>query len=411
MSVNQITFSAFVKKLLSGGVCALLLFVGSAHGKTPIKKALGELESDAAVMDAKEAYLRAIDFTNPNAYRYEVLGSGSANTFAWKIKDPRLDNETVAMIKCDWGVNYHEAPIAVYGLGRYLGYNVFPVSVERFIPLTQLKDVDGNQLADTDQSCAVKEWVGNFAQIYWRVSSKEGRSADTFITKNREKRKLVRMLSCRYDQDNVDYVWQGCSRFADPNPMQQERAGGRKCTRFKGDTSLHKAASDFSNLMIIDALIGNRDRFPGGNIHVRSLSDESIVDEVEGVTYPNIEIFSIDVGSSFVRNASTPTRKWHNYSLRTLKKYVSRFDRNLIDKLRDLRHRILSEDRAALLEELPFLDFKLSRQESMHALDSLTYNIQYVLEHVEQVKTQTCRKKAIYFQDLEHEAAQAPSFR
>ncbi len=130
--------------------------------------------------------------------------------------------------------------------------------------------------------------------------------------------------------------------------------------------------------MVMDVLIGNGDRWPGGNIHFRSMSARASVDEARGrVTLQDVRMFSLDNEAGFKGRTSLP--------LWDLKKYVSRFDRDLMTRLTVLRSELLGLNPETLRDPWRFLDFTL-RGSSQSAVAFIVHNIGSVLAYVRQVE-------------------------
>ena len=109
------------------------------------------------------------------------------------------------------------------------------------------------------QQCALKEWDNVFTQYYW--------TRETFTdTDSRAKQDLVSALQCEGPKPGQGDGFQFSARSAYGDPKLQ----GARRVAYRGDTSLLKASRDFSNIMAVDVLIGNQDRFPGGNAFFRS---------------------------------------------------------------------------------------------------------------------------------------------
>ena len=90
-------------------------------------------------------------------------------------------------------------------------------------------------------------------------------------------------------------------------------------------------------MMVIDALIGNEDRFPGGNTFFRSVSTS--YDEKDGaIVFDDVRLFSLDNEAAFKGRGPAST-----YAARDLERYLSRFDGRIMERLESL-----SKDSATL---------------------------------------------------------------
>jgi hypothetical protein len=129
------------------------------------------------------------------------------------------------------------------------------------------------------------------------------------------------------------YVFSANSAYGDP------KINGVKRVSYRGNTTLPAAARDFSSMMVVDTLIGNEDRFPGGNTFFRSVTTTHHEDG-NTVNFDQARLYSLDNEAAFKGRGPAST-----FSAKDLKDRVFRFERQLIDKLRTL-----AADNAALLE-------------------------------------------------------------
>lgn len=285
---------------------------------------------------ATEAFLRDVDLDGENL-EFKRLGGTTATN--WAV---RKDGATIADLKCTSGNTDHHGAVIAYRLGRELGFNVYPVAVYRQVD-RRITDMM------VDQQCALKEWDTVFTQYYW--------TRETFDdTDSRAKRNLIDALRCENPRPKADDVFEFSARSAYGNPKP---AGARRVP-YRGDSSLMQASRDFSNMMVIDTLIGNEDRFPGGNTFFRSVTT-SYVHDGDQVIFENVRLFSLDNEAAFKTDSAAST-----HAARDLKKHVSRFDGEMVAKLRRL-----AGDPAAL-EKLTDGDERLT--------DFIREGIQIVLE-------------------------------
>ncbi len=262
---------------------------------------------------ATEEYLRALDLDGESV-QFERLGGTTATN--WAVSS---EGHVVADLKCSSGNTNHRGAVITYRLGQALGFRVYPIAVYR--------DID-QQVGDLriSEQCALKEWVTVFTQYYW--------TRETFTTtKSRDKRRLAAALRCEEPkpQSSESFRFYAYSSYGNPAITDNER------TRYVGVTNLAQAAQDFSNMMVVDTLIGNEDRFPGGNLFFRS--ESKAYETSDGaIIFDRARLFSLDNEAAFksARAAST-------YAARDFVALVTRFDTDLIDRVR-----ALSEDDEAL---------------------------------------------------------------
>lgn len=116
---------------------------------------------------------------------------------------------------------------------------------------------------------------------------------------------------------------------------------------YTGSAPTHRLASELSTIMLLDALVANVDRFPGGNLHVRSRSGRARVlrEAVRGkdgrvVTHARVDLgevsfLALDNGAT-LRTVRPETSK----AMRALREHVSRVDRSVASGILAL-HRFL----------------------------------------------------------------------
>jgi hypothetical protein len=263
----------------------------------------GTERAAAVYYEATESYLTALDLNDP-ALKFKRLGGTTATN--WSVAK---DGRVVADLKCTSGNTDHHGAVIAYRLGRELGFNIYPVAVYRKVD----RSIDGTKIS---QQCALKEWESVFTQYYW--------TRDTFAsTDSPDKRSLGKALDCQSAKPEKDdeFLFSARSAYGDPKP----KGAGR--VPYSGRTSLLEATRDFSNMMVVDALIGNEDRFPGGNLFFRSVTT-SHVERQDGIVFEDARLYSLDNEAAF--KGQTPAS---THSARDLKTYVSRFDADMIARL------------------------------------------------------------------------------
>ena len=259
-----------------------------------------------AYFEAAESYLQSLDLDDESLVFKRLGGTTATN---WSVAK---DGVIVADLKCSSGNTDHHGAVVAYRLGRELGFNIYPVAVYRNV---------NRRIGDTqlNQQCALKEWDSVFTQYYW--------TRETFTdTDSSAKRELISALQCASPapEESSTFRFSARSAYGDPKP-----AGARRVP-YRGDTSLLQAARDFSNMMVIDVLIGNEDRFPGGNAFFRSTAT-SHDREGDAVVFEDVRLFSLDNEAAFKAASATST-----HAARDLKAHVSRFDGEMIGSLQGL---------------------------------------------------------------------------
>lgn len=266
----------------------------------------GTDRSSNGYLAAAERYLRELDLADAGV-RFERLGGTTATN--WAVIS---NGDIVANLKCSGGNTDHRGAVVAYRLGSALDFPIYPVAVYRDVDL----HIDGRRVVG---QCALKEWESAFTQYYW--------THDTFSdTDNADKRRLIAALRCDAARPAGEdaFRYQALSAFGHP------QMPGKRRVSYYGNARLHDAARDFSNMMVVDALLGNEDRFPGGNLFFRSVTNAYAI-EGGSVAFDQARLFSLDNEAVFKGTSPDST-----HAARDLRQYVTRFDAQMIDRLQEL---------------------------------------------------------------------------
>jgi hypothetical protein len=330
-----------------------------------------------------EAFLNNFDIDS-DELSFKQLG-GTTPTNWMVIKNDR----PVANLKCTRKNTFHKGAIVAYELGKILGFNIFPVAriinVNRTIKYSYKTDegVKKTTTIDLDEECVLKEWSEKFAPYYW----KEEEGVSTFSNPSSSKRLLVNQLSCSNELlSDINHKFYSLSVRGNPDADQIESSTEK--VKYFGESPLLNVSQDFSNLMVIDVLIGQDDRFPGGNLHFRSLSGEYSVTTDKTVHFDSPQLFSLDNESSLRGKPSKAQTHFENF--------ISRFDESMIQKIRDLRDELeIIEDDFPIQGRLSFLDFNTWKTK-IPVKDLLVQNIDIILKHVAKSEKR-CGYEQTYF--------------
>jgi len=338
----------------------------------------------AAALDAKEKYLTNLA-EKLNQYQFVPLKAGNTTPSAWIIKNSTGTN--VGLLKCTSGNNFAQAEIATYSLGRLLNFPVYPVTIG-----ADVSPVLAKQLGITPQVCALKEWLDNWSIVYWKAQAniakivKEKRydaykAKNTFLSGTGDNRKLADTLMGLNDLNQVknDSIRLSSNiKTRNGSPLINN-----KPTYFTSTpVSLLDTARDLSNIMVLDAVIGNGDRFPGLNLEMRSAINKVIIKDKE-IVVVQPRFSSLDTGLSFKGWQPTWGRLEVTY-------YLRRFDPEMIKRLTTLLKQLNQLTPADLAtDKWSFLNFKTQINSKITARDYLITNIKWVLDFVKKVETKT----------------------
>ena len=137
-----------------------------------------------------------------------------------------------------------------------------------------------------------------------------------------------------------------------------------------GETTFLQAAKDVSALVVLDAITSQHDRWPGHNVHFRLTERDRFRRGAEpGVVEGGpARPMSLDNGDSFVAS--------QRRAFGVLRKYVGRFDRDLVSRLYDLYDWLLKRPGKAaewlLLDKADFWRFRVAVARTIQEIDAQT---------------------------------------
>ncbi len=111
----------------------------------------------------------------------------------------------------------------------------------------------------------------------------------------------------------------------------------------QGTITMWQLAEDLSNLMLLDALVGQNDRFPGGNLHFISVAGEEVeVGERRGrpiFEMGEVRLLALDNGAALHDSIGSGIRDLRGDIVRGTR--VERFERETLERLDALGRRLL----------------------------------------------------------------------
>lgn len=364
-----------LKKMIFSGLLIFIPFVpitSQANSSTSSGK---DIFSNSS-LNEKEAQLQRIA-RNLDNYQFKLLRAGNTTPNAWIVKNKQGQN--VALLKCTSGNNYARGEIAAYYIGRHLDFPLYPVTVAAEIkaPMTQRLNI-------SPQICALKEWVNNFAMLYWKAQANVPKivakgefhsyqQKNTFISGTGFKRKIADTIMCQNDLRTlagINIQLSTGTKIRNGDPL----INGKPTLFTSDDVSLLAISTQLSNLMVLDAVFGNGDRFPGGNLEFRSKNNQSIKGKNQ-VIIINPQLSSIDTGLSF--------KGWRNsWGRQEMQYYLRRFDPVMIEKLKKFLNELDHLTPADFKGEWRYLNFYTQKNEKISAAAYLKENIKWVLKFV-----------------------------
>ena len=280
---------------------------------------------------AREAALQSLDINRSRKISFKAA-KGFEGTSVWvKIKDGNGNN--VAVFKPTNGNTYHRGEVFTYQMAKLMG-------TEQLYPVTFLHTLDKSGCKKfTDAlgkvkykgmkeknrkaligKCkkrgklegAVKEWVRDF-QFFQAIGK----------APKLKKHSLYKHLQARgaHPAAGKEMKVKTVTRLYKPDHC-------KKAT-YKGVMNVKQLAGDMSDLMIMDVLNANEDRFPGANIEFKSINGGK---EVKKCIFDlgKSRVFSLDNGATFKGTRSNALADF------TKRLKVSRFRRSTYETLDNL---------------------------------------------------------------------------
>jgi hypothetical protein len=282
-------------------------------------------------LEMREATLATLDLTSP-VWTFKAPKGFEGTTIWVKVKDAKGEN--IAAFKPTNGNTYHRGEIFTWRMAQLLGIEaLFPVTVKATLDksgcdklVTSLKKVtykgpkEQNRkriiraCRDGQLEGALKEWVGGF-QFFGAIGK----------VKKLQKHSILKHLTRKGARPkkgtNVSVTQK--TRYYKPDRCKQGT--------YKGVIDQELLARDLSDILVMDVLNANEDRFPGANVEFKSISGE--VKEPKNCVFdfgPS-RLFSLDNGGTFKGAAY---RSWDDLQ-KNLK--VSRFNKRTHLRLKALR--------------------------------------------------------------------------
>ena len=315
-----------------------------------------------------EKKLSAIDVNSSELVFKRLNGSTLTN---WKISQNGVN---LASLKCTEGINSHKAAFAAYNLGKALNFNIYPVTVTKMVDRVVINNDQGNTYK-VKAECVLKKWYKEIAFYKWEPEELM-QSADP------SKNELVKGLNCSVPKNfPKDYTFISTAKG-----------------QIRGNSEFEAVLRDFSNMLVVDMLIGNEDRFPphhkqGGNVFFRSTTETSR-DDAQNPGWKDFDsarFFSLDNDYAFV-NSQSPSH--HDFF-----KYVKRFDRAFIKQLAELQKKLqASVQKNSVATDFKYLNFEITLKDGKKKMSAAAYvldNINQVLKRVSELATE-CVDEELY---------------
>jgi len=294
-------------------------------------------EAAAHVTLLRETRMRAMDINGSKAYSFKA-NAGFEGTSVW-VKVKNADGKTVAMFKPTNSNTYHRGEVFTYQMAKLLGTeDLYPVSIlveldqkgcKKFnaalegVTFKGPKDANRKKLmkrcASGKLEGVVKEWVPDF--VFFSAISTSAK-----LQKHSIYRALQRTGA--FPEKGKTQAVQTKTHLYKPDNCKE--------AVYKGVIEVEQLAKDLSDVLIMDVLNANEDRFPGANIEFHSLG-KAVETKPCQFDFGPSRLFSLDNGATFKGTAS------NGFVDFTRRLKISRFRKETYDRLVALQQFIKGE--------------------------------------------------------------------
>jgi hypothetical protein len=339
----------------------------------------------AVELDRETAKAEQFDINAP-ANTFDLLGDFEGTTIIFKVCDSSGVKRGV--LKLPSPASNYRGEIAAHRIARYLEITIFPATVHKFLDAGTAKRLKGilksrkfatarkdhhkraietkerhRQDAilrleqDADPDGCFKEWLDNI-QFISEIGTRKAIGAHRVMT---------------YLKADGPAPPEGAARFKQCTYLMSEKG----C--FTGSIGWARLAGDVSDMMLVDALSGNLDRFPGGNIHMRSL-DGGSERSAAGINFPKAELLALDNGATFMGRSSRNLDDLTGRRVEATR--VERFVKGRYEKLLELRELVRTDPDSAR-KKLFLVKFRDPSGKNIDMLEQFAGNLDAVLDYMD----------------------------
>lgn len=331
---------------LSGGTA--LASPSEAPIDIPNECPSGETPTWIYSLDAREQALADIDLEGP-ATTFGLLADFEGTSIIIRVKDTET-GQSLGVIKTNTSNNSTVGEIYAYRLARLLGFSeivapVIPVELHGDA-LRKVRDLmtsrrysdaakERNRRSVLDEVNKAIEEGGSFTGAFkvWVPAFMFHAGLGTYDSIGRQE--ITQHLSARSPQPPRKEI-----RLSQLTRLYSPQGTHR------GTADLAQLAMDFSNMLLMDALMGQNDRFAGANVHFRSVTDTR---EESGrraglpiYEMGEVRLLSLDNGASMSSRAGAGIADLQgNHAAGTR---IERFSRTSVEQLRRVARRIQGVD-------------------------------------------------------------------
>jgi hypothetical protein len=258
-----------------------------------------------------------------------------------KRKQERWRN--IAVMKTRSGFTYLQSEVGYYRLGKYLDLDIFAVTVYREL-----------------LRASIEKLVAALEQLNYNLECKEKAreklvgELQLLLLKKEPKLKVILKEWLPHFKNFASDGFTGLpkvfafnehltkARSQPPDEVVEfpARRRSKRSRRYTAKANVRAMVMDISNLMVLDAVASQYDRWGGHNLHFRLTDGSEFVEGEDEVRRGGLaRILALDNGSAM---RSETTKAFEHLQL-----HVGRFDRDFIARLRVLKRWFKEEPRAA----------------------------------------------------------------
>lgn len=414
--VHHISIFRSLRRVAAAIALTTCMGAAIAHAKEEPIPIPSECPTDEAVSwiytyDDHERALAEIDLKGEST-TFGLLADFEGTSIIIRVKDAE-SGKSIGVIKTGTANNSMAGEIYAYRFSRLLGFSgmvapVIPVDLHGGA-LVKLRDVlRGKRYRDDNKEWNRKKVVRELEQAIrndatFHGAFKEWMPAFQFHAGLGKRENLARQPITPYfrartaQPEREDIVLSQLTRLYSPRGTH------------RGTADLAQLAEDYSNMMLMDALMGQNDRYAGANVHFRSI-DNTREEVGERLGLPifdlgRVRLLALDNGASL--HSRTGTALGDIQGQRVAATRIERFSRTAIKQLRLFAQRALGTgcDAPASDEELESLFKFLGVTDEPTRTKTINY-IPAVLEYIDGLEARY--GDGIYFAPIGDDEEEAP---
>ncbi|MBN1113753.1 MAG: hypothetical protein JXA66_00290 [Oligoflexia bacterium] len=274
---------------------------------------------------------------NSDKINISLMGDLEGTSIILKIKDDK--GKKIGVFKPSSGSTNHRGEYAMTVLGHTIGFDIFPDAI-----ITSLKPETINKVINLLENVKFTGFYGAKHVLHMKRKEQNRKSMIQDLKKLVEAGQPLEGVLKLWVYNIQFYVPLGSMRGFSSHQLKKYLNAKnsmpehkpfiiKQCTKlfkpygcYYGHSFEDEIARDMSSLLLLDAILANRDRFAGGNIHFRSV-DGKVIEKENKFIYPAVRLLALDNGAVLFPN--------DYYAFKLLKKFnISRFVKKHVTELK-----------------------------------------------------------------------------